>query len=113
MPAVLNTGASVTLNASGNGTVYLGPTMPGVLWNVANVACFTSTAVSVPTFQLYSPSVSATNFIGGSYSGNQDSDNINIILYPGLQLIGVWTGGDSGAIATMSVYGTFTAPGNQ
>jgi hypothetical protein len=114
MPSILNTGASVTLNAQGAGTVSVGPNMPGVTWTVTSVACFTSTANLVPTFYLYTPFVAPFNFVGGSYSGNNDQNTgLTVLLFPGQLLYGVWAGGDNGATATMSVYGTFTSPGNK
>lgn len=114
MPSQLNTGGSVTLDVTGAGTVYLSPALPGVTWVVNQVSCITSTNISgTTTFQFYYPSVADVYFQGGSYSGNQDTDtDINLVVFYGSQLIGVWAGGDSGAIATMSILGTFTAPGN-
>jgi hypothetical protein len=114
MPALLNAAGSVTLDASGDGQVSLGPSIPGVLWTVTTVGCFTSTAVNTPTFYIYYGNAAAFNFIAASYTGNLDSDSdISLTLYTGQTLLGVWAGGDSGAQATMSIFGTFTAPGNQ
>jgi hypothetical protein len=113
VPIQLNTGVSVKLSAAGAGTAYIGPSIPGLVWTVTQVSCFTSTNVTGTTqFQFYFPSVAPIYFQGGSFTGNQDTDtDISLTIYPGQQLIGVWSGGDSGATATMSILGTLTVNG--
>lgn len=102
----LNKGGQVTLNASGTGTVKLGPTQYGQRWKVTNVAVATSTAVNVPECRIYLGPPAATSMLGGSFSGNQDTASTQVELLPGQYLTAVWTGGDSGAVATLSLYGT-------
>lgn len=113
MPTQLNTGVSITLNASGAGAAYIGPAFPGVVWTVNQVSCVTSTNVTGTTqFEFYFPAVAPIYFQGGSYSGNQDTDTgLSMTIFTGQQLIGVWSGGDSGATATMSILGTMTVNG--
>jgi hypothetical protein len=113
MPVTLNAGVNVTLNSSGAGTVTAGPNMPGVIWTVNMVACYTTTNLSGgTTFYLYTNSVSPVNLVGGSYSGNLDQNSdLSISLFPGQTIIGVWADGDSGAVATMSYYGSMTVNG--
>jgi hypothetical protein len=103
--------ATVVLDANGNGTVTIGPTIPGTAWQVSGVGVLVNggVAVNVPTFTLYNGGPAPGNFLGGSYTGSNDSDTgLAITLTPGQILTGVWSGGDPGASATMSVNGTQT-----
>ena len=105
--AALYASASVTLNGAGGGQVSLGPAIPGVTWIPTSGACLVSSANAMPTFFLYLNTVGAASFEGGSASGAGDSCAIDsVTLYTGMQLIGVWTGGDPGATATFNIAGT-------
>lgn len=104
----LNQFGSATLNASGTGTVdILVPRLE--TWSVQKVAVLTSTNVKEPTANVYIDSVSPGNLLGGTYTGSNDSSNENQILMPGQHLLCQWTGGDSGAQATLSVFGMKTS----
>lgn len=108
----LQASGSVTLDASGNGRVILGPNIPGVAWTPSGGTCQTSTGVLTPVFNVYLNSVSPGNNQGGSQTGNNDSFVMDgVTLYTGMTLIGVWTGGDSGATGTFNLSGSVTAPG--
>jgi hypothetical protein len=108
----LNASGSVTLNGSGNGQVALGPSLPGTAWYPTGASVIVSSSGSVPTLKLYLGSVGQSNFIGGSYTGNNDTASVSAItLYPGQVIIAVWAGGDSGATATVVLTGTMTIPG--
>lgn len=99
----LNEGKSVTL-AGGAGQVELGPN--GLeQWKVTAVAVITSTNTAEPTAKVYVDTVSPTAFLSGTYTGSNDSSNENVLLRQGQKLICVWSGGDSGATATLSVWG--------
>ena len=111
MQAPLNDSASTVLNGSGAGSVTYGPQVPGVIFEVATVATITTSTVNVPTFLAYQGPASQNNFLGGTYDGNNDSSEVAVTLYNGQVLTGIWTGGDSGATATMSVFGTKYSPG--
>jgi hypothetical protein len=93
---------STTLDASGNGRVSLGPSSTRAIWNVTTVAVSGSSTVNIPTATV---SLGSLN-LGGTYSGTSDSDNVNVMVYPGQQITVVWTAGDAGAAASAYVYGT-------
>jgi len=103
----LSEGASVTLDANGNGTVFLGPTNSFQKWKPTSAACSVSSNVKEPTFYLFNGrTTDQSRRIGGTWTGSNDSDDLNgIILYPGSVLTGVWSGGDVGATATLSLTG--------
>jgi len=102
----LNESASVVLDASGSGVVRLGPNNASQQWVPTNAACSVSSNNSEPVFVLYNGTPSNANRIGGTYTGSNDNTDVNsVTLYPGSVLTGVWTGGDPGATATLSIQG--------
>lgn len=98
---------SVKFDASGSGLVRMGPSRYGVTWNVSRIitTCTTPNTQQV-TFIVYLGFVSPTTQIGGTYSGQQDSDDISMPLHSGDILIGQWTGGSLNDVGTMSIMGT-------
>lgn len=94
---------SVTLDANGNGTLTLGPKNLGQTWQVSTVAV-TGNSASTPSATVSLGSIS----LGGTYAGNNDSDNVNVTVWPGQTLTYKWTGGTPGAVQTGYAYGTFT-----
>lgn len=105
----LSEAAYVTLNASGNGTARIGPTAHGITWKPVRVGIKTSTAVLSPTCQIYAGS-SATpdNFVDGTFTGQQNATDAitGQELRLGQWVWAVWTGGDIGAQATVTVTGS-------
>jgi hypothetical protein len=106
-PIPLNQGTTVTLNASGGGTATLGPVNGPPIWHVTKVSVKTSRPglAPVPTFDLYLGSQDQHGYQESSYDGSYDSTDVDLILFKGQQIIGVWTGGQSGDVATLSLYG--------
>lgn len=101
----LNTSGTVKLNAAGAGTVSISPT--GLeTWYVTRVAVFVSSNVLEPVAQVYVGSVAPANLLAGTYTGSLDSSDENQTISPGQPLLCAWTGGDAGATATLSVFGT-------
>jgi hypothetical protein len=109
----LNVSVSTILNGPGKGTVSAGPSMPGVEWYPSTVAVTVSpvSTTTISQFALYNGAAGAANFLGGTYTGDQNSDDISVVLYPGMVLTGVWTLGNPGAVATMVITGTMKVPG--
>lgn len=104
-PLQINESASVTLNAAGAGTARLGPGRAGVRWDVRTAAVSVDTSISEPTVGLYLGEPSSSSFLGGSYSGSNDSTDVRVTLWSGQYLTAVWAGGDPGSRATMTVLG--------
>src|ERR1035438_1913430 len=93
----LNVYASTVLNGAGTGTVAV---------MVAPVSDST-----ISQFSLYNGAAGAANFLGGTYTGDNNSDDVGVTLYPGMVLTGVWITGNPGAKATMVVTGMQKVPG--
>lgn len=108
MPTLpLNVSTQITLNGSGNGTSNpIGPTAQGEQWIVQIISLQCSTNVNESIGSVYL----SGNLIGTTTWGSTgDSDTgITLILNTGQTLTATWTGGDSGATATMAVMGTRT-----
>lgn len=108
---VLNENIQITLDGSGNGHVTIGPKNAYQVWAPSSAACNVSSNVNEPTFRLYLGSGAGGQFLGGTYTGSNDSTGLNgISLYPGQTLYGVWSGGDAGAVATLAITGTMEVP---
>jgi len=103
----LNKGITVQLDANGNGTVSLGPTVGPPRWLVTKVSVRTSRpgVPPIPRFQLYLNSQDQDGEQDSSYDGSFDDSDVNVTVFKGGSLIGVWTGGQAGDVATMSLYG--------
>lgn len=107
----LDTSASVVLaGASPEGTVRLGPGKPFEVWHITNVAVSVSTANDEPIAKVFKGDVNAKNLIAGTYTGSNDSTEVDITLHPGQYISVKWFAGDAGATATASISGTFDYP---
>ena len=109
---VLNEAASVTLGFFGEGLVTKGPTKTGTRWRIKIIAtAVAGTQAKVPIFKVYLGPPSDVNLLGGSFSGTQDSTDIDVEIGPGQVITGQWLNGQPGDVATMSLYGELIAPG--
>lgn len=94
------------LDASGNGTVTLGPGAAGERWVVKSVVVQTSTATLIPQAQIYNGPSSPSNIIATTYTGSNDTaSGGDIALGLGQFITVTWTDGDPGAVAYATVYG--------
>jgi hypothetical protein len=99
----------VTLNGSGAGTARVGPTAHGVVWKPSRVAIKTSSATLSPVCQLFvGNAATSENFIDGTFTGQQNATDavVGQELRLGMYVWAVWTGGDAGAQATVTVTGS-------
>lgn len=113
MPVALQASASVTLDASGSGTASLGPSSGGGIagpgtWSVTGVILQTSrpNVAPIPRAQVYLGTVDAGQSQGLTSNGSfNTARGKNLVLARGQQLFVVWTGGQSGDVATVTVTG--------
>jgi hypothetical protein len=110
----LNEFASVILDASGNGTASIGPRAPGEVWYPETVSNRVSTPVTnSPNLETYAGNAATPdNFVDGSYTGELNgTDQIKgQVLRLGQKVFSVWTAGDPGNQATLTVTGTKDIP---
>lgn len=96
---------SAIFDASGIAVVTLGPNRPFTSWKIEKIT--TSTDNSTETqLRIYRGIVTASNFISGTNSANENADdsaNINLITSEFLTF--VWSNGSGGKIATIVIYG--------
>lgn len=107
----LNVGLSTTLNASGTGRVALGPqNTPGTQsWNVTGILVKTSRPgiAPIPACDVYLDNEGDPNsLVAVMYDGSRNQGGGQQKLVQGQRLIAVWTGGQSGDIATLVLSGT-------
>lgn len=107
----LHDSARVVLDASGAGSVRLGPSRHGVRWVVRRVTVQTSTATLVPTAKIFRGGIGDAAFISGTFVGSFDADDgLNEQLEAGEYLTVAWSGGDAGATATATWSGDEETP---
>lgn len=104
----LNKGVDIKLDASGNGTARIGPSFGPSVWHVISTQVRTSQPGkgNIPQCALYRGTQDTAGYLDTSYDGSADSCDIPYDLIQGSQAIAVWTGGNPGDIATLSVIGT-------
>lgn len=105
----LRASASVTLDGTGAGTVQLGPgSSPGpAYWRVTGLVVQTTRPASapIPRFQAYRNEATADNSIGLNYDGSFAQAIGDEVFTRGEILIGRWTGGQLGDVATLTISG--------
>ncbi len=101
---------TVVLNGSGTGTVTFGPGRPNTTWLIERMSVKVSSNTNEPVASVYRGTVNPGTLISSTYSGSNDTDSqvSDNELYPGEYYTCQWTGGDSGATATISFSGTET-----
>jgi hypothetical protein len=104
---------SVTLDSDGNGTVQAGPSSPGEQWQLSIASVSVSTNTNEASCRVYiGADTTQTNYADGTLSGStgDSTDRVSYPLNPGQSVWAVWTGGDSGATATLVLQGERTLP---
>jgi hypothetical protein len=109
--APLSALVQVTLDASGNGTASVGPTGSGEVWSQITVAVHCATNTSEATCRIYAGSDASPRYFsdGTTWGSTGDSStNLPPTLPVGQKISAVWSGGDSGTTAYMSLSGIRT-----
>lgn len=102
---------SVTLDGSGNGTANLGPVRVREHWQIQGVGVKASSNVNEASCSIYiGTSVSEATFVGNTLTGSSGDTCgcAGMDIQPGQQVFAVWEGGDAGATATMTIFGTYS-----
>lgn len=110
----LNESQPVKLDGSGNGTVKLGPRSHGETWHPEVASVKVSTATAEAACKIYlGHTATDDNFLDGTFSGSSGDSTDRVSgnpLWLGNYIFAVWSGGDAGATATLSVIGTREIP---
>ena len=99
---------TATVSGAGAATVTVGPAGVGTVWYPQSVAIATTTgAADASTCAIYIGPLSALTLIGSqSYAGGGDSIGLAVpAMFPGYFIVAVWSGGHSGDLAALTVYG--------
>lgn len=100
---------SVTLDASGNGTIFLSPGTARERWLITliNVSCTQTTASIVPQMLMFRSSPVAVNRLGGTYNAVGDTNSSDqILLNMNEPIYFVFSGGELGDVATIRIEGS-------
>lgn len=103
----LDESRQTVLDGSGNGALTIGPVNAAQTWIPSMLGVQVSSNTNEPLFKFYrGRSAGPTSYIGGTSTGSNDNTDIQgIILHPGETFFCVWTGGDAGAVASVSLNG--------
>lgn len=106
----LTRGRSATLDATGSATIELGPGVPTggpPNWRVTSLVTQTNRVnrAPIPRVSVYLDTVAPENVLCVSPNGSFGQANGNQELSRGSKLVAVWTGGQAGDVATLTVNG--------
>jgi hypothetical protein len=106
----LNVSAQVTLDGSGNGTASIGPLSPGEVWDDLTAAVRVATNVNEAIASVYAGAAATAGYFRGATTWGSTGDSTSQLpqVRVGGQVFAVWTGGDAGQVATLTVTGTRT-----
>ena len=105
----LITSVTTTLDGTGAGIASIGPTAQGEVWTVGNVAVHTSTNANESICRVYVGAAGSTSVLLGATNTGSSGDNdsgLSQVLRVGQAITAVWTEGDIGATAYLSVTGS-------
>jgi hypothetical protein len=102
---------NVVLNGSGNGTVKLGPRSAREVWHpgLAHVSANANPVNEAACKIFIGYDASAQYYVDGTFSGSSGDQTDAVassIVKCGHYVFAVWTGGDPGQVATLSITGT-------
>ena len=106
----LNAKAYVTLSPDGTGTAYTGPLSPGEQWTGITAHVSVATNNNEALCSIYAGAAETPGYFGDATTWGSTGDstsNLNDVRVGG-NVFAVWTGGDSGALATLVITGTRT-----
>jgi hypothetical protein len=106
-----STSASVVLDSTGSGTASVGPSSSNEVWTLATVAIHCDTAVNEAQAKVYAGSGPSPAYFQGTALWGSTGDSASatgVQLAVGQQVFAVWTGGDAGTTAHLTVQGTRT-----
>lgn len=100
--------AYVTLDGSGNGTASTGPLSPGEQWKNLTASVRVSTNTKEAICSIYAGAAATPGYFADATSWGSTGDstaNLGTVLVGG-NVFAVWTGGDAGGKAVLTVTGT-------
>ena len=104
----LNAKAHVILDGSGNGTASAGPLSPGEQWSGISAAARVATNVKEAICSVYAGADATAGYFCDATTWGSTGDSTQNVpdVRVGGAVFAVWTGGDPGAAATLTVTGT-------
>lgn len=96
-----------TVSGTVTGTVELGPDDGAPFWNVTKMMVYTSRPgrAPIPACTVYLDEQTDRGQQGSTYDGSRDESDCDIDMSRGQHLYVVWTGGQAGDVATLSLTG--------
>jgi hypothetical protein len=99
--------AYVTLDSNGDGTAYVGPLSPGEVWANLTVSVRVATNTNEAICSIYAGAAATPGYFADSTTWGSTGDSTQNMgqVRVGGNVYAVWSGGDHGAQATMTVTG--------
>ena len=100
--------AYTVLNSEGNGTAYVGPQSYREQWTGLTASVRASTNVNEATCSVYAGAAATPGYFSGATTWGSTGDSTTNLatVQLGGNVFAVWTGGDPGATAYLTVTGT-------
>lgn len=102
----LRESANAIADVDGRAVAQLQPLRAFERWKIIKITVQSTSAPSVPECRIYFGAESESNFIEGTYSGNNDSTDVTLELENGERLIAVWSGAEPDSSCTLTLKGT-------
>ena len=104
----LSVKAYAVLDGSGNGQASTGPLSPGEQWTGLTAAVKVATNAAEATAAIYAGAAATQGYFADATTWGSTGDSTTNLppVKVGGQVFAVWTGGDPGAQATLTVTGT-------
>jgi hypothetical protein len=100
--------AYTTLDGAGNGIAYIGPESPGEQWLGLTASVRVATNVDEAICTVFAGAAATPGYFADATSWGSTGDstsNLGTVLVGG-NVFAVWTGGDAGAQAVLTITGT-------
>lgn len=100
--------ANTTLDGNGNGTANVGPLSPGEQWSNLTASVRASTNTDEAICSVYAGAGATPGYFSGATTWGSTGDSTTNLptVQVGGNIWAVWTGGDAGATAYLTVTGT-------
>ena len=106
----LNVKAYATLDGNGDGTAYIGPLSSGEIWSDLTAHVNAATNMNEAICKIYGGAAATQGYFADATTWGSTGDSTSNLqtVRVGGNVFAVWSGGDPGSLATLTVTGTKT-----
>lgn len=104
MSTPVSVSASATFDVNGRAIASLGPSVFGVRWKLSRMVTST-TSTAETQLRVYRNTEQPSTLVDSTYTANQNTSETTLTLMTLEKVVFVWSGGDTGAVATVVLEG--------